>query len=145
MTDADFELITDWPVCKYTVVGLVIQDKLGRTCLQLRDNFAHVNSGGKWGFFGGHVDAGESIEMAAARELTEETGLVAAPSDLIPYVRMVPADLAAYHYYFRLNHVVEPHQINVFEGAGFAFFEEKQAKSLKKLESATLMWRHLYS
>jgi 8-oxo-dGTP diphosphatase/2-hydroxy-dATP diphosphatase len=32
---------------------------------------------GKWNGFGGHVEEGESIEVAARRELTEECGLVA--------------------------------------------------------------------
>jgi 8-oxo-dGTP diphosphatase len=36
---------------------------------------------GKWNGFGGKVQDGESIEAAAARELAEESGLIAAPAD----------------------------------------------------------------
>ncbi len=34
---------------------------------------------GKWGFAGGHVELGETALEAAARELEEETGVVATP------------------------------------------------------------------
>ncbi|MFC7704372.1 NUDIX hydrolase [Plastorhodobacter daqingensis] len=34
---------------------------------------------GLWGYPGGHVDAGESVAVAALRELREETGVIAEP------------------------------------------------------------------
>jgi 8-oxo-dGTP diphosphatase len=39
---------------------------------------------GKYGGFGGKVEAGETVAMAAARELEEETGLETCLSDLQP-------------------------------------------------------------
>ena len=39
----------------------------------------------KWGLCAGHVDANESLEAAAIREIKEEVGLDVTPKELIPY------------------------------------------------------------
>ncbi|GAA1197179.1 NUDIX domain-containing protein [Prauserella alba] len=55
-------------------VGVVVRDGDGRTLLGLRDKAGEPTV---WCLPGGAVDPGESFERAAARELAEETGLVA--------------------------------------------------------------------
>ena len=56
--------------------GCIFNDK-GEVLLQFRGDF------GKWGFPGGAVELGETPEMAAIREVKEETGLVVEISRLI--------------------------------------------------------------
>lgn len=55
--------------------GVVVLDEAGRVLLGLHPS-------GVWELPGGAVEPGESVEEAAARELAEETTLVAAPADV---------------------------------------------------------------
>ena len=54
--------------------SVVLFDRHGRLLLQERDEHPVIDPG-KWGFVGGHVEAGEGFEAAAYRELEEETGI----------------------------------------------------------------------
>jgi len=54
-------------------VGLVLADD-GRLLLQHRDDRPDVTGAGLWGFFGGHLDAGERAADAFLREMHEELG-----------------------------------------------------------------------
>lgn len=54
-------------------VGFIVADD-GRVLLQHRDDKPGLPSAGMWGFFGGHVEPGETAEQAFLREMDEELG-----------------------------------------------------------------------
>ncbi len=55
-------------------VAIAILHSSERFLLQLRDNIPGIFYPGYWGFFGGHIDSGETPEEAIKRELLEEIG-----------------------------------------------------------------------
>lgn len=54
---------------------LLLVDRRGWVLLQERDENA-PRAANQWGMVGGHVEDGEGFELAAYRELAEETGIV---------------------------------------------------------------------
>lgn len=145
-TDDNFALITDWPKCEYSVVGIILQDALKRVGMQLRDDFDGLAGRGLWSMFGGHMDQGEAFVETAVRELNEETGILLKPSDLEPLVRLVPNNgVHAYHYYYRVKRAVDVNEIRVGEGAGFAFLNHRQYQRYDTMASASLVCDYLYS
>ena len=67
-------------------VGLVARDRVGRLLLVERGNPPHK---GRWSLPGGRVEGGETIAVAAARELLEETGLEAAVGEIAGVVERI--------------------------------------------------------
>lgn len=61
-------------------VAIAILYHEGNFLLQLRDNIPGIAYPGYWGLFGGHLELGETPDMAMQRELVEEIGYT--PSEL---------------------------------------------------------------
>ena len=75
------------PMLIHRVVHVLVFDRFGALYLQKRSRNKDVQPG-KWDTsVGGHVDAGESYDAAAERELTEELGITGtAPAFLYKYL-----------------------------------------------------------
>jgi len=68
MTDSADEM-------KYEVeVAIAILHRDGQFLMQLRDDIPTIAHPGYWVFFGGHIELGETPEIALRRELLEEIG-----------------------------------------------------------------------
>lgn len=63
-------------------VGTAVFVRWGQNVLLGRRKGSH--GAGAWAPPGGHLDAGETVFEAGARELLEETGIIVQPSDLRP-------------------------------------------------------------
>ena len=57
-------------------VAIAILYRDGKFLMQLRDDIPGIIYPGCWGFFGGHIEEGETPEVAVKRELLEEIGYV---------------------------------------------------------------------
>ncbi len=54
------------------LVALAILARDGKYLMQLRDDLPHILYPGHWGFFGGHLDPGETPAEGLIREVREE-------------------------------------------------------------------------
>ncbi len=55
-------------------VAIAILPHNGKFLMQLRDNIPTILYPGLWGLFGGHIEPGETPEIAVWREVMEEIG-----------------------------------------------------------------------
>ena len=144
VTEADFKQIGAMTPDMGRASVIRAQDDLGRVLLQIRDNFDFVKMGGWLGYFGGHVEAGEDLDEAAAREFEEETGIFIDKSELIPRLALVsPSNDQMLHYVFELKRRIQATEIVVCEGAGFVFLERSQFDSFPVLPAVILAEQHL--
>jgi 8-oxo-dGTP diphosphatase len=55
-------------------VAICLLYREGKLLMQLRDNIPTILYPGLWGLFGGHMEEGETPEVAVVREISEEIG-----------------------------------------------------------------------
>lgn len=113
-----------------SVVPVILSTVQGALILQRRD---HSLLGvdylrGKWSFFGGHCEDGETPEATAVREIFEELELRLDTRELKAFgayqkQKMVHGD-NNFVYAFRYTKPVDPGSLVVHEGAGYAVVDK---------------------
>jgi 8-oxo-dGTP diphosphatase len=91
------------------VVRLIVVESTGRVLLLRRA--ADSTAGGRWCLPGGKIDYGDTAELAAARELLEETGLEAKDLAFLFYqdnLPSAPGQMHCLNLYFRCRAEGEP-------------------------------------
>lgn len=96
-------------------VALAILQQDGKFLMQLRDDYPHILYPGHWGFFGGHLEPGETAEVGVRRELLEEIGYC--PSQLTPFDSHEDTYVIRHIYYGELD--VDLSKLILGEGADF--------------------------
>jgi len=130
-----------------SAVAVLLVDRAGRVLLQLRDEHAPVGPG-RWSTVGGAVEPGERPSDAAARELAEETSLVAGQLELW-FAGTLRANAGpgttAWHVYAAASSATDA-DIVVGEGADIRFVSPAVVAGLDLLPAAhTLVTRFLES
>ncbi|MDX6373896.1 MAG: 8-oxo-dGTP diphosphatase [Nocardioidaceae bacterium] len=122
--------------------GVVLVDRRGWLLLQERDEFPAIDPE-KWGLVGGHVDEGEDVEVAAYRELLEETGVGLPPGTLRPW-----RDIAVFHAAYGTNDRMHVYaagtelgdaDIVCGEGRQIVFVEPSAARALDLSSAASIV------
>lgn len=102
-------------------VNTIIQNKVGKYLLQIRDGTEGICNPLKWNFFGGNINDGEDPLAAAVREIGEELVITAEPSDFELLGELHP-DKSQLVYVIRYKKPLTWQNISIREGAGAGFF-----------------------
>lgn len=111
-------------------VSIIIENTKGEVLLLLRDNKSTITFPNHWTLVGGKVEDGETPEMAAHRELAEETGLEANLAFWRRYDREHTLFIVDQHIYTAKVDVL-PESLVLGAGQALQFFQPKEVGRLK--------------
>jgi 8-oxo-dGTP diphosphatase len=111
-------------------VAIIVENMQGEVLLLLRDNKATITFPNHWTLVGGKLEGGETPEMAAHRELAEETGLKTTLTFWKRYDREHTLFIVDQHIY--MARVDAPLEALVLgEGQALQFFKPAEVRYLK--------------
>jgi 8-oxo-dGTP pyrophosphatase MutT (NUDIX family) len=99
-------------------VSIAILYRQDQFLLQLRDDIPGIAYPGYWGFFGGHLEFGETPEAALSRELLEEIGYRVPQATLFGHY----PEAWVWRHVFAVPLIVEPEALTLAEGWDLGLF-----------------------
>ena len=118
-------------------VGAIIYDSKGKLLLQKRDLKKSIYFPGLWGVFGGACEKNESPSEAIIREIYEELQISITPPKLFITIKINSVDLGSEQrkrHFYEINFCEEmKHNISLQEGAGYAFFNQKELPKVTEI------------
>ena len=115
---------------RFPCASVILENKEGEVLLLLRDNKSTITYPNHWTLIGGKVEDEETPEMAAHRELQEETGLQASLSFWKRYDRQ--HSLFTVDQYIYIGKVdASPGSLVLGEGQALQFFRPEEIRHLK--------------
>jgi 8-oxo-dGTP diphosphatase len=110
--------------------SIIVENTEGEVLLLLRDNKSTIGFPNHWTLIGGKVEDGETPEMAAQRELAEETGLKAALTFWTHYDRQHPLFIVD-QYIYTTKVDIPQESLVLGEGQALQFFKPDEIQHLK--------------
>lgn len=109
-------------ICMTDAVKAIIHRSDGHILLQQRDYAPGIAFPGCWTFFGGQVEAGESLKNALQRELIEELGCVPGPvgDELFKWEWL--GELPSQNHYFPVYCEIDDDVLELNEGQAMSWF-----------------------
>ena len=121
---------------------VILEDERGRIYLQLRSDIESIANPGKWGLFGGHIEADELPAEGALREVEEELSVRLRP-DKLRFIREWEREVGGKRYYLYHYPVIgELDQARLTEGQRYDAFWPSQIY-LGVLENEPVVPYHL--
>lgn len=111
----------------------------GKVLLQKRGKDATINPGG-WGSFGGHIEPGETPEVAVVRELMEELQIKIKPEFFGRYTYdQQGRSMERFVFLAHVSHSEEDLRKLQIEGDDLGFFSVENAKKLLKSHNQDIL------
>ncbi|MFZ2587085.1 MAG: NUDIX hydrolase [Alphaproteobacteria bacterium] len=99
---------------------MIVQDEHGAYLMQFRDGRKKNINDYTFTFFGGSLEEGEDGKIGVIREFFEETG-ISCKIDEISLIQRGEYEPGWMTEFYKMNRIVNPHDIRLSEGSGFAF------------------------
>lgn len=110
---------------------IIFRNESGKILLQFRDSNAPTMPL-QWSFFGGEVDADETVEEAMMREAMEELDINIAPEDLrLLATEQHTDELTRTVHFYEYTKPIRWNDISIHEGAGAAFLSKEEVATMQ--------------